>query len=80
MDAAISVNPDWVIENARPPAEKILNAKKSEYYDDAIVWLKKVRAAFSESGRQTEWKAYREQLLKDHGRKSKFMALFKALD
>jgi uncharacterized Zn finger protein len=36
MDAAISVNPDWVIENACPPAEKILNAKKSEYYDEAI--------------------------------------------
>ena len=80
MDAAISVNPDWVIENARPPAEKILDAKKSEYYNEAIVWLKKVRAAFSESGRQAEWKAYREQLLKDHGRKPKFMALFKALD
>lgn len=77
MDAAAAVDPDWVITNARRPAEKILAEKKSDRYDEAINWLKKVRNAFYQSGRREEWQTYRESLIKEHSRKPKFMGLFK---
>jgi uncharacterized Zn finger protein len=32
------------------------------------------------SGRREEWQTYRESLIKEHGRKSKFMGLFKYQD
>jgi uncharacterized Zn finger protein len=77
MEAAATIDPDWVISKARPPAEKILDAKKSDSYQEAINWLKQVRNAYYQSGRATEWKSYRSQLMKEHARKSKFMGLFK---
>jgi uncharacterized Zn finger protein len=80
MDAAASVDPNWVIERARPPAEKILNEKKADRYEEAIKWLKKVRNAFYMSGRREERQVYRESLIKEHSRKSKFMGLFKYQD
>ncbi|ARI80202.1 hypothetical protein [Microcystis aeruginosa] len=30
MDAAATVDPDWVIDHARPPAEKILDEKRTD--------------------------------------------------
>jgi uncharacterized Zn finger protein len=80
MDAAASVDPNWVIERALPPAEKILNEKKADRYEEAIKWLKKARNALYMSGRREEWQAYRESLIKEHSRKSKFMGLFKYQD
>jgi uncharacterized Zn finger protein len=80
MDAAASVDPNWVIDHARPPAEKILDEKKADRYEEAIKWLKKARNAFYMSGRREEWQTYRESLIKEHGRKSKFMGLFKHQD
>jgi len=40
----------------------------------------KARNAFYMSGRREEWQTYRESLIKEHGRKSKFMGLFKHQD
>lgn len=80
MDAAATVDPNWVIDNARPPAEKILDEKRADRYEEAIKWLKKARNAFYMSGRREEWQTYRESLIKEHGRKSKFMGLFKYQD
>jgi len=77
MTAAISHSPDWVIVNACERAESILNAMKSAQYDSAIKWLEKARAAYIEAGRNAEWSAYRAELMEVHGRKRKFMGLFK---
>ncbi|MEG3437210.1 SWIM zinc finger family protein [Pannus brasiliensis CCIBt3594] len=79
LDAAAGVNPDWVIDRARPPAESIIDAKKADRYHEAIGWLKHVREAYYRSGRQAEWQTYRERLLQEHGRKPKFVGLFKPL-
>ncbi|NJP10388.1 MAG: SWIM zinc finger domain-containing protein [Leptolyngbyaceae cyanobacterium RU_5_1] len=80
MDAAIADNPDWVIQNARRRAESIMDAKKAEYYYHAINWLKKVRAAYIQSGRQSEWSAYRSKLMATHARKYKLMAMLQQRD
>ncbi|MBW4563818.1 MAG: SWIM zinc finger domain-containing protein [Mojavia pulchra JT2-VF2] len=77
MDAAISHNPDWVISNACRRAELIIDAGKAEYYDHAVQWLKKARAAYLESGRKADWASYKAELMEIHGRKRKLMGLFK---
>ncbi|WP_414755218.1 SWIM zinc finger family protein [Anabaena sp. CCY 9910] len=77
MEAAISHKPDWVITNARRRAEKIMDEGKAEYYGEAVQWLKKVRAAYIQSGRQADWSKYREKLIEIHARKRKLMGMFK---
>jgi uncharacterized Zn finger protein len=77
MEAAVYHNPDWVIANARRRAEKIMDEGKAEYYNDAIEWLGKVRAAYLKSGRQADWSKYREKLMEIHARKRKLMTMFK---
>ncbi len=80
MDAAIPHNPDWVITNARRRAESIMDAGKAEQYCYAVEWLKKVRTAYLDLGRQSDWSAYRAQLMQTHARKYKLMGLFKQRD
>ena len=75
MEAAIPNRPDWVIENARPRAESILDRKKSESYNQAINWLKKVRAAYIQKDQWQGWKTYRQELLQTHARKHKFRGM-----
>lgn len=75
MDAAIYERPDWVIETARPLAESILDRKKSESYNQAIAWLKKVRAAYIQKEQWDRWKTYRQELLQTHARKYKFRGM-----
>ncbi len=77
MMAAIPHRPDWVIVNACRRAESILNQMKSAQYDSAIKWLEKARAAYIEAGLNVDWSAYRAQLMEVHGRKRKFIGLFK---
>lgn len=80
MKEAIAYRPDWVIENAIPRAEDIIEPGKAEYYDRAVEWLKKARAAYLETGRRSEWSAYRANLMKTHARKHKLMGLMKHRD
>jgi uncharacterized Zn finger protein len=75
MDAAMSDRPEWVIAKAIPPAEDIINRGKAESYQEAVNWLTRARAAYIQSGRQTEWQQYRSQLVVTHGRKRKLMGL-----
>ncbi len=79
LDAAIPINPEWVIENSRRRAEKIMDAGKSEYYYYAVEWLKKARAAYISLDKQPEWKKYYNDLLQIHSRKRKLVELLKAL-
>lgn len=79
MEAAIPYRPDWVIENASQEAESIVNRGKADAYDIAIQWLHKVRSAYLQSNRQSDWLTYRNSLVEQHGRKRKFMELLKPL-
>ncbi|ELS05624.1 hypothetical protein Xen7305DRAFT_00053720 [Xenococcus sp. PCC 7305] len=79
MDAAIAVNPDWVIGNSCRRAESIMDAGKAKYYDEAISWLEKARNAYIASERQREWSDYRTKLITVHSRKRKLIGLMKSL-
>ncbi|ACC82557.1 zinc finger, SWIM domain protein [Nostoc punctiforme PCC 73102] len=80
MNAAIPHNPTWVIANARRRAEKIMDGGKAEYYYYAVEWLKKVRAAYLESGKKADWLSYRESLMQTHARKRKLMGMLQQKD
>lgn len=79
MEAAIAHRPDWVIENACQRAESIVAQGKADAYHLAIEWLRKARAAYLQSNRESEWSIYCGSLIKTHGRKRKFMELLKPL-
>lgn len=80
MDAAMAEHPDWVIRNARRRAEEIMDAGKANAYHHAVDWLRKARAAYISSRRQSQWTAYRAQLMQTHGRKYKLMGMLKHRD
>ena len=80
MDAAMAEHPDWVIENARRRAEEIIDAGRANAYHHAVDWLRKARAAYLASQRQSQWSAYRAKLMATHGRKYKLMSLLKHRD
>lgn len=79
MDAALTEQPDWVIQNARHRAEEIMDRGKADAYHHAIVWLQKAQAAYRQSGRSLEWSAYHQQLMQTHARKYKLMAMLQRL-
>ncbi|MEL6493981.1 MAG: SWIM zinc finger family protein [Cyanobacteria bacterium J06623_7] len=79
MDAAIATHPDWVIRNALERAEAIMDAGKAKYYEEAVEWLQKVRAAYIASDRKQAWSAYRANLVDVHGRKRKLMGLMEPI-
>jgi uncharacterized Zn finger protein len=79
MDAAIATHPDWVIRSAQREAEAIMDAKKAQYYDVAVKWLRKVKAAYKSTGREAEWDRYLAGIRTEHGRKYKLMGLLKGI-
>ncbi|RUT03781.1 hypothetical protein DSM106972_046950 [Dulcicalothrix desertica PCC 7102] len=80
MQAALPHRPDWVINNAVIRAEEIMNRGKADRYEDAVKWLKKVKAGYLQLGQQAEWSNYRASLEYTHGRKRKLMDLFNELN
>jgi uncharacterized Zn finger protein len=80
MKKAVSLRPDWVIDNASRRAESIMDQGKSEIYDIAIEWLKLGRDAYKRAGRESEWLTYRTKIMQTHARKYKLMGMLKAKD
>ena len=81
MDAAIATQNHahlhWVIDAATPKADAIMSEGKSKYYDIAIRWIKRVKAAYIAADEEQKWRRYRQQITDNHGRKRKLMGLLK---
>jgi uncharacterized Zn finger protein len=75
MQAAIAVDPEWVIHKAQNNAERIIEAGKANKYDWAVKWLQQMKAGFSQLKQVNEWNSYKEKLIATHGRKRKLMDL-----
>jgi len=75
MDAAVATHGQWVIGNASRRAESIMDKSKANYYEHAVVWLQRVKAAYHALGQEADWSRYYQTLLNQHGRKRKLMAL-----
>jgi uncharacterized Zn finger protein len=75
MDRVVATHSQWVIDNARPRAESIMDGGKAKDYQVAVEWLKRVKAAYHALGQGADWSGYRQTLLNQHGRKRKLMGL-----
>ncbi len=75
MDRVVATHSQWVIDNARPRAESIMDGGKAKDYQSAVEWLKRVKAAYHALGQGADWSGYRQILLNQHGRKRKLMGL-----
>lgn len=75
MDAVVDTHSQWVIDNARPRAESIMNDGKAKYYDHAVDWLKRIKAAYQGMGKAADWSRYRQKLGTTHSRKRKLIGL-----
>ena len=58
---------------------RIVNAKKSKYYDAALSNLESAKRCFERAGQQDEWSKTVRQIRADHHRKSSFMPRFERL-
>ncbi|MFO1423154.1 MAG: SWIM zinc finger family protein [Candidatus Competibacteraceae bacterium] len=79
MDAAVNRQPQWVIAQARRQAEPIMDGAQSAHYEDAAMWLRKVKQAYEALGQKAEWRDYLAALREKHQRKYKLMPLLKTL-
>jgi uncharacterized Zn finger protein len=79
VDAAGSSRPDWAIRACRHQAEVIINRGRSNHYHHAVRWLEKARDVFLNAGREAEWLAYLEQLLRQYQRKYSLVPLLEEL-
>lgn len=79
MKTAVSHNPEWVIENGKKRAEKIMNEKKAEYYEQAVNFLGEIKRAYIQLNQSAEWSSYRAKIAKEHARKHKLMGLLQRI-
>jgi uncharacterized Zn finger protein len=55
MDAVMDSHSQWVIDQARPPAEAIMNEGRAKDYQVAVNWLKRVKEAYQALGQDATW-------------------------
>lgn len=72
-------HPDLAARLWRAQALRIVNAKKSKYYDTALSNFESAKRCFERAGQQDEWSRTVRQVRADHHRKSSFMPGFQRL-
>jgi len=71
--------PDLAARLWRAQGLRIVNAKKSKYYDAALSNFESAKRCFERAGLQEEWQKTVSQVRADHHRKSGFMGGFERL-
>lgn len=61
-DAVMTVHPEWVIAVSQRQAEDLIARVQRKYYVIAADWLKKMKIAYTNMGREAEWQTYLEGL------------------
>lgn len=72
-------HPDLAARLWRAQGLRIVNAKKSKYYDAALSNLESAKRCFERAGLGEEWNRTVRQVRADHSRKSRFMPGFERL-
>jgi hypothetical protein len=72
-------NPDLAARLWRAQALRIVNAKKSKYYDAALSNFERAKRCFERAGLEGEWSKTVRQVRADHHRKGSFMPGFERL-
>ena len=71
--------PDVAAKVYRALGMRILNAKKSRYYDAALSSFEKAKRCYRKAGLEPEWDELAGEIRRNHGRKSSFMPCFERL-
>jgi hypothetical protein len=72
-------HPDLAARLWRAQGLRIVNAKKSKYYDAALCNLERAKRCFERAGLEGEWNKTVRQVRTEHARKSSFMPGFERL-
>jgi uncharacterized Zn finger protein len=72
-------HPDLAARLWRAQGLRIVNTKKSKYYDAALSNFESAKRCFERAGLGAEWKKTVSQVRADHHRKSGFMSGFQRL-
>jgi len=72
-------HPDLAARLWRAQGLRIVNAKKSKYYDAALSNFERAKRCFERAGLEGEWSKTVHQVRTDHHRKSRFMPGFERL-
>ena len=75
----LPVHPAEVIPICKAQAEAIISMAKSSRYHHAIKWLSVARDAYSGANSSAEWIAYKNELMRDHSRKSSLIPGLRSL-
>ncbi len=79
MDTVLPHRPEWIAENAKARAERIMDGGKANYYHFAVEWLRRTKEAYQKMERFDEWMEYYHTVRQTHSRKYKLMGLLKLL-
>lgn len=79
LEKIILFNPDWVILQAIPKAEDLMNSGNAKHYEKAVEWLKQAHDAYKKASKNQEWKIYYQKITEIHSRKRKLIGLLKSL-
>ncbi len=72
-------HPDIAAKVYRALGMRILNAKKSRYYDAALSHFEQAKRCYRKAGLDPAWDALVDEIRQNHGRKSAFMPGFERL-
>ncbi len=73
------LHPDVAAKVYRALGTRILNSKKSKYYDPALSHFEQARCCYKKAGDELAWQTLVEDILQTHRRKSAFMPGFVSL-
>ncbi|MCA1633713.1 MAG: SWIM zinc finger family protein [Acidobacteria bacterium] len=73
-EALVPHRPEWVIRASIKQAEDLIVQTKSNLYPAAADWLKRAKAAYTKSGRTSEWQKYLQQLKEQYKRRPALQA------
>jgi uncharacterized Zn finger protein len=78
-DALIAHRPEWVIRVSVKQADGLIAKTQSKYYSYAAEWLRRAKAAYAQSGRDTDWQKYLSKLKEQYKRRPALMAKLNGL-
>jgi tetratricopeptide (TPR) repeat protein len=75
----VRLHPDVAAKVYRALGTRILNSRKSRYYDAALSHFEQARRCYKKAGDDQAWRTLVEEILQTHRRKSAFMPGFEKL-
>ena len=79
VEAATPTHPLQVLPVCKAQAATIMDAGKADRYHHAAKWVERARNAYRVADQESEWQAYKAELLATHRRKYKLIPMLRGL-